>query len=111
MNPTALSGASATAIGLSGMRAAQTRLDTAAHNVANAQTPGFRRHRVEQVTVPQAGGVETKVLREDAAQAGDLAHLAEDLVAQRMSLYSFAANLKTVQTEDRMLGSLVDRRA
>ena len=111
MNPTALSGTSASAIGLSGMRAAQTRLDTAAHNVANAQTPGFRRHRVEQTAVPQAGGVETQVLRENAAQAGDLAHLAEDLVAQRMSLYSFAANLKTVQTEDRMLGSLIDRRA
>jgi flagellar hook protein FlgE len=111
LNPSALSGTSATAIGLSGMRAAQTRLDTAAHNVANAQTPGFRRHRVEQTAAPQAGGVETNVVREPAVQAGDPAHLAEDLVAQRMSLYSFAANLKTVQTEDRLLGSLVDRRA
>ncbi len=111
MNPTALSGASATAIGLSGMRAAQTRLDTAAHNLANAQTPGFRRHRVEQTSVPETGGVQTQVQRENAVQSGDLAHLAEDLVAQRVSLYSFAANLKTVQTEDRMLGSLVDRRA
>jgi flagellar hook-associated protein FlgK len=111
MNPSALSGASATAIGLSGMRAAQQRLDTSAHNIANAQTPGVRRLRVEQSAVPLAGGVETQVTRENEVQTGELDHLAEDLVAQRMSLYSFAANLKTVQTEDRMLGSLLDRRA
>jgi flagellar hook protein FlgE len=104
-------GASATAIGLSGLRAAQTRLDTTAHNVANAQTPGFRRHAVQQTAVPETGGVQTQVVREDTAQAGDLGHLAEDLVEQRMALYSFAANLKTIETEDRMLGSLLDRKA
>jgi hypothetical protein len=37
--------------------------------------------------------------------------LADDLVGQRMSLYSFAANLRTVQAEDRMLGTLLDARA
>lgn len=104
-------GASATAIGLSGLRAAQTRLDTTAHNVANAQTPGFRRHTVQQTAVPDAGGVQTQVVREDTEQAGDLGHLAEDLVEQRSALYSFAANLKTIQTEDRMLGSLLDAQA
>lgn len=87
------------------------RLDTTAHNIANAQTPGFRRQRIEQSALPQAGGVETRTLREDAPQAGGLAHLAEDLVAQRMSVYSFSANLKTVQTEDRMLGSVLDQTA
>jgi hypothetical protein len=46
-----------------------------------------------------------------AAQGGDLAHLAEDLVAQRMSANSFAANLHTVQTHDRMLGALLDTQA
>ncbi len=104
-------GASATAIGLSGLRAAQTRLDTTAHNVANAQTPGFRRHTVQQTAVPERAGVQTQVVREDAEQAGDLGHLAEDLVEQRMALYSFAANLKTIETEDRMLGSLLDAQA
>lgn len=102
---------SATAIGLSGLRAAQTRLDTAAHNLANAQTPGFRRHAVQQTAVPEAGGVQAQVLREDAEQAGDLGHLVEDLVEQRQALYSFAANLKTIVTEDRMLGSLLNAKA
>ncbi|MNU09493.1 hypothetical protein D3C72_2560870 [compost metagenome] len=40
-----------------------------------------------------------------------LGHLADDLVGERLSLYSFAANLRTVQTEDRMLGALLDVRA
>lgn len=111
MSVSLTTGASATAIGLSGLRAAQTRLDTTAHNVANAQTPGFRRHAVQQTAVQETGGVQTQVVREDTAQAGDLGHLAEDLVEQRMALYSFAANLKTIETEDRMLGSLLDRKA
>ena len=45
-------GSSATATGLSGMRAAQRNLDTSAHNVANLQTPGFRRQAVEQTAQP-----------------------------------------------------------
>lgn len=102
------------AIGLSGMRAAQLRLDTSAHNVANAQTPGFQRQAVTQSARPGLGGVDAQVEREtngNAAPGGDFAHLAEDLVAQRMSVYSFADNLRTVETEDRMLGTLLDTRA
>ncbi|MGE0348855.1 flagellar basal body protein [Hydrogenophaga sp.] len=110
-----LSGTSATAIGLSGMRAAQVRMDTHAHNVANLQTPGFQRQLVTQTARPDAGGVDVQVGREPAAaslQGGDgFDHLAEDLVGQRMSLYSFAANLRTVQTQDDMLGTLLDEKA
>lgn len=111
MSVTGPSHTSATTIGVSGLRAAQTRLDTTAHNLANAQTPGFRRHVVQQTAVPDAGGVQTQVVRQEAGQAGDLGQLAQDLVEQRVSLYSFAANLKTIETEDRMLGSLLDAQA
>jgi len=99
------------AIGLSGMRAAQLRLDTGAHNVANAQTPGFQRQVVTQTAQPGLGGVDAQTGRESAAaseRGGDFGHLAEDLVAQRMSVYSFAANLRMVETQDRMLGALLD---
>ncbi|MFT7401271.1 MAG: flagellar hook-associated protein FlgK, partial [Hydrogenophaga sp.] len=50
---------SAHAIGLSGMRAAQQRLDTHAHNIANAATPGFQRQTVVQTAQPGTGGVNT----------------------------------------------------
>jgi flagellar hook protein FlgE len=106
---------SANAIGLSGMRAAQQRLDTHAHNIANAATPGFQRQTMVQTAQPGTGGVNTAVRREPASSAefGALSveNLAEDLVGQRMSLYSFAANLKTVQTQDDMLGALLDTKA
>jgi Flagella basal body rod protein len=113
MSLSALSGSS-TAAGLSGMRAAQLRLDTGAHNVANAQTPGFQRHSVTQTARPGQGGVDAQVVREpEAASAfgGDFSHLAQDLVEGRMSVYGFAANLRVVETEDRMLGTLLDERA
>ncbi len=114
MSISALSGSSAAAIGLSGMRAAQLRLDTGAHNVANAQTPGFQRQVVTQTAQPGLGGVDAQTGREtEAAPAGgaDFGHLAEDMVAQRMSVYSFAANLRTVETQDRVLGALLDAKA
>lgn len=111
MPVSALPPTSASAIGVSGLRAAQTRLDTAAHNLANAQTPGFRRHVVQQSALPGTGGVQTQVLREASPQSGDLARMAEDLVEQRVALHGYAANLKTIETEHRMLGSLLDASA
>jgi flagellar hook-associated protein 1 FlgK len=39
-------------IGASALRAAQQLLDTAAHNVANASTPGYTRQRVRVVAAP-----------------------------------------------------------
>ena len=39
-------------IGLSGLRAAQTMLETAAHNTANASTVGYSRQRVRLVAAP-----------------------------------------------------------
>lgn len=108
------SGSSASSTGLSGMRAAQARLDVAAHNVANMQTPGFQRQHVQQTAQPAAGGVSTQMGREPASSAqgrDGFDRLAEDMVEQRTSLYSFTANLRTVQTQDTMLGTLLDVRA
>lgn len=102
----------ATSAGLSGMRAAQQRLDVGAHNVANALTPGFQRQVVTQTAQPGLGGVNVQIAREADPQVGEpFGRLAEDLVEQRMSLYSFSANMRTVETEDRMLGTLLDIRA
>jgi flagellar hook-associated protein 1 FlgK len=39
-------------VGASALRAAQQLLDTAAHNVANANTPGYTRQRVKLVAAP-----------------------------------------------------------
>ena len=104
-------GFSASTIGLSGLRAAQLRLDVGAHNLANAQTPGFQRQQVVQTANPDSGGVTARVEQETGAAGTGLGHIAEDLVGGKMALYSFAANLQVVKTEQAMLGTLFDDRA
>lgn len=93
-------------IALSGLQAAQLRMASSAHNVANAVTPGFRRQLVVQQTVPQ-GGVAATIER--APTQGDA--LAEDLVALKLAQHLFTANLKVLRTQDRMLGTLLDETA
>ena len=80
---------------LSGMNAAMSQLDVAANNIANSQTPGYRR----QIATPQAapaGGVTTTITHAGAEGPA----MAEDFVAQ-------LANLRVLQTQDRVIGSLL----
>jgi flagellar hook protein FlgE len=93
-------------IALSGMNAASTTLAASAHNVANALTPGFRRTLAAPAALP-GGGVSVTLLQ--AAEPGDA--LAEDIVQQKIAGYAFKANVLTLQTQDRMLGSLLDLQA
>jgi flagellar hook protein FlgE len=97
---------SLSSISLSGLNAAMLRLDAAGNNVANAQTPGFRRQSVLQ-SEDAGGGVSTSIGRE--AEAGE--NLNADMVEQVSAVYSFKANLRVLQTQDEMLGALVDLKA
>jgi len=93
-------------IGLSGLNAASLRLASAAHNVANLQTPEFRRQQVLQQAQPE-GGVQAQITR--AEQPGTA--LAEDVVMQMQASAAYRANLGVIKTEDEMLGRLLDLRA
>ncbi|GAB3365198.1 MULTISPECIES: flagellar basal body protein [Giesbergeria] len=94
-------------IGSSGMRAAQMRLDASAHNVANANTPHYRRTAVEQEAAPDNAGVRARMERESNEKVA----LEKEAVEQISATYSFAANLLSVKTESRLMGSLLDERA
>ena len=85
---------SLSSIALSGMNAAQTRLDTTAHNVANLATDGFKRQ--ETVQSEQAGGGVTATVRR-AETAGNA--LESDVVAQLQAKNSFMANLAVFKTK------------
>jgi flagellar hook-associated protein FlgK len=90
-------------IALSGLNAAQLRLATAAHNIANLAVEPFHR----QFVLAQAaagGGVEVSLSQ--ASRSG--ADLAGDLVAQRIAAHEVAANLRVLQTADRLIGTLID---
>lgn len=97
---------STAAIALSGMSTALTALGSAAHNIANANTEGFRREQVRSRTV-EGGGVAIEVGRAEAAGPA----LERDVVGQLAAKSAFLANLAVFRTSDAMAGSLLDVRA
>jgi flagellar hook protein FlgE len=99
--------ASISSIGSSGMQAAQLRLDASANNVANMNTPGFRRQTVTQQDLPDLGGTRASVGKADQEGVA----LEAEVVDQMSATYAFKANLKTIQTQDDILGSLLDAKA
>ena len=93
-------------ITLSGMNAAQTRLDTVAFNVANSETTPF--HRQEVVQTAQANGGVSTALTQSAVEGPALE---TDLVAQLQAKNAFLMNLSVFKTSDQMAGSLLDKLA
>jgi flagellar hook protein FlgE len=93
-------------IARSGMTAAIQHLDSAAHNIANAQTPHFKREVVSQHELAN-GGVATTV--QQTQTVGN--DLSTDIVQQISSTYSFKANQHTIRTEQDMMGTLIDMQA
>ncbi|NBD20525.1 flagellar basal body rod protein [Aquabacterium fontiphilum] len=91
---------------LSGVQAASLRLDTAAHNIANAQTPQFQRQVVQLETQEQAGVLTTIGKAEEIGAA-----LAADLVEQMDAAAAYRANLRSIQTDQQLTGSLLDIKA
>lgn len=91
----------------SGLQAASLRLDSSAHNVANAQTPGFRRQEAQASARAGSGGVDTRVAR--SAREG--VSLEQEVVDQIAASALFKANAKVVATVDRTLGRWLDEKA
>jgi flagellar basal body rod protein FlgF len=98
--------ASIAQIALSGIQAAQTRLDAAAHNIANLDTPGFRRQEVSQSPRSGGGVATTSTL---ARQPGPA--LETDLVAQLQAKNAFLANLAVFKTGIAVAGAMLDEQA
>jgi flagellar hook-associated protein FlgK len=97
---------SVTNISRSGMNAAQARLQTSAHNIANMNTEGFHRQEVVQQT-SAAGGVSTSVTR----QTEEGASLAQDVVQQLAAKNAFLANLAVFKRSNEALGNLLNSKA
>lgn len=93
-------------IAVSGVHAASTRLDVAAHNIANAQTPGHQRQVVHQQSQETAGVLSTVGKTDEVGP-----DLAADLVELKEASYTYKANLRTIQTQEQMVGSLLDVKA
>lgn len=100
--------ATISSIGSSGLQAAQLRLDASANNVANMNTPNYRRQVVAQEEAADSAGVRATVQRQQEAEG---VALEKEAVEQMSATYAFKANLQTIKTQDEMMGSLLDVKA
>lgn len=100
------------AIAGSGLQAALGRLDTVAHNVANASTPGFAR-QTAHTQAQTDGGVSVRIspAAQQAAARDEGGLRAEDAVELLSARHAFAANLKVLRTADEVSQTLLDVRA
>jgi flagellar basal body rod protein FlgC len=109
---------SVNSIALSGLDAAQKRLEKAAGNIANATTPGFKAKDVAQTTQAD-GSVKTDIVDRNPAtitvadgQGGtqELPNSSpeEELLDAKLATYTFKANLRLLKTEDDLQDSAVD---
>jgi flagellar hook protein FlgE len=91
---------------LTGVQAASLRMESAAHNIANANTPNFQRQVVTMQTQEQAGVLTTTGKAEEIGAA-----LAADLVEQMDAAAAYRANLRMIQADQQTTGSLLDLKA
>jgi hypothetical protein len=100
---------SISAIAVTGMQAAHTRMAVAAHNIANLSTDGFQRQAVIASALP-GGGVATTV-EPTAARPGAGEFALADIIELKLASYQFRANALVLQRTDDTLGALLDVRA
>jgi hypothetical protein len=95
-----------TGIATSGLRAASSGLQAAAHNLANLATPDATRQSVA-LSAEAAGGVSATVVESPADPAAPVEDVAAMLTYKAMA----GANLFVLKVADQTLGSLLDIRA
>ncbi len=89
----------------SGLVFSQNRLHASAHNTVNLNTKDAAKAKVRGGEISQEG-----VRARYSVSDGEIAFV-EEAVEQILSGYHFTANLRTVETQDQMLGALLDVRA
>jgi len=106
---------------VSALRAFVTKLGVTADNIANVNTDGFKKNRATFQT-DDNGGVRVQIrkdsspgLRYEAFENGETVEketsnvdLTEELPNLMVTKRAYQANLKTVETQNEMLGSLLD---
>ena len=103
------------------MRAFLTTLGVTADNIANVNTDGFKKNRAAFKT-QQNGGVRVEIRRDDSpgftydvTENGETVEketsnvdLSEEIPNLMVTKRAYQANLKTIEVQDEMMGSLLD---
>jgi flagellar basal-body rod protein FlgC len=106
---------------VSALKAFVTKLGVTADNIANVNTDGFKKNRAT-LQEDRNGGVRVEIKRDnspgfryDAVENGEKVEketsnvdLTEEIPDLMMTKRAYQANLKTIETQDEMLGSLLD---
>jgi len=106
---------------VSALRAFVTKLGVTADNIANVNTDGFKKNRATFQNL-QNGGVRVEIRRDDSpgfrydvTENGKTVEkqtsnvdLTEEIPNLMVTKRAYQANLKTIETQDEMLGSLLD---
>jgi flagellar basal-body rod protein FlgC len=105
---------------LSALGAYEKKLNVTANNIANVNTDGFKKSRAVLqegdpsgvvVSISRVNTPGSPILPPDGTgetRESSNVDLAEEIVDLHTTKYGFQANLKTLKTEDEMLGSLFD---
>ncbi len=115
---------SASRSALSALQAFGTGINSNANNIANSLTDGFKRTRVtysetkpqgvtanvEKVNVPGPSNYEQTNNGLELIQQSNV-DLANELIDMTETSSYYKANIKTIQTSDQMMGSLLDLKA
>lgn len=121
---------SATTISVSGMRAQAQRLRHVAENIANVDTPGYRRKlmtfepardggrvsgaveagrvRLDNSALPQVFDPESPLAGPDGFYAGSNVDLIVEIADSREASRSYEANLRVFEQSRQMSGALLD---
>jgi flagellar hook protein FlgE len=106
---------------VSALRAFVTKLGVTANNIANVNTDGFKKNRAT-LNEDQNGDVRVEIRRDespefryDVIQNGEVLEketsnvdLTEEIPDLMITKRAYQANLKTLETQDEMLGSLLN---
>ncbi len=106
---------------VSAINAFEKKMGVTSNNVANSQTDGFKKSRADLVE-GETGGVEVEITQVNdpgpivtveengAAVEKEMSNvdLAEEIPQTIISETGYDANLKTLKTQDEMLGTLLD---
>lgn len=108
--------------GLSALNAIQVKTQVTANNVANVNTDGFKKTKATLIEAEQQGGVTAQIKQittpgpmvYEAANNGQTlveksnVELTEEIPRMLMDRRFYQANIKSIQAQDEMLGSLLD---
>ena len=106
---------------VSALRAFVRKLGVTADNIANVNTDGFKRNRAS-IQADENGGIRVEIRRDDSpgfrydvtenGKTSEKETSNVDLAAEIPNLMvikrAYQANLKTLETQDEMMGSLLD---